>query len=433
MTFAQRFAFAGSGGGSLSARLELPAGPVRACAIFAHCFTCSKDVFATRRIASELALRGIAVMCFDFTGLGESEGEFADSNFSSNVEDLRRAAAHLKEQHGPAELLIGHSLGGAAVLAAALELPEVRAVVTIGAPADTEQVLSNFRAHLPALEDHGEAEVELAGRRFTIKRQFLKDVRSENLESKIHDLRRPLLILHSPTDEVVGIDNATRIFLAARHPKSFVALDAADHLLTRRQDAMFVADVVSAWSSRYLPDRSTEAESTVAEGVRVRATGQGRFQQVVQAGRHTLIADEPEAYGGLGSGPSPYEFLSTALGTCTSMTFQLYAERKNWTLPPFTVEVRHGKVHAKDCLHCVEGAVGMIDRFDRRIIFAEDPGEEVMAKAVEIAGKCPVHRTLESRSAILTEVATAQTTGNRIQLATASIGLGDALPAARKR
>jgi uncharacterized OsmC-like protein/pimeloyl-ACP methyl ester carboxylesterase len=404
MALIQRVTFTGSGGDPLAARLDLPPGPIRSYALFAHCFTCSKDLFATQRIASELARRGTAVLRFDFTGLGASGGEFANSNFSSNVEDLRRAAAYLAEHHGPVGLLIGHSLGGAAVLAAAAALPEVKAVVTIGAPADTEHVVSSFRAHVPAIEREGEAEVELAGRRFTITKQFLDDVRGQDLKARIHDLHRPLLILHAPTDEVVGIENAKRIFEAARHPKSFVSLDEADHLLTCREDAVFVAEVVSAWCSRYLPTQVGPTDAASYDGVRIRATGEGRFQQVVEVGRHRLIADEPESYGGLGSGPSPYDLLSAALGTCTSMTLQLYAEHKGWQLPSFTVEVHHAKVHAEDCADCIEGGSGKIDRFDRRITFSTAPGEEVKAKAIEIAGKCPVHRTLEARSVIVTSV-----------------------------
>ncbi len=404
MAQAQRITFPGSSGDLLAARLDLPAGPVRAYALFAHCFTCSKDLFAVQRIASELALRNIAVLRFDFTGLGASGGEFANTNFSSNVEDLRRAAAYLSEHHGPAEILIGHSLGGAAVLAVSGDLPEVKAVVTVGAPANADHVAANFHAHLPTIEQQGEAEVELAGRRFMIRRQFLDDLREQNLRGQIHTLRRPLLILHAPTDEVVGIENAKHIFEAALHPKSFVSLDGSDHLLTRREDAVFVAQIVSAWCGRYVAPQTSTSPETIVEGARARATGRGRFQQAVETGPHRLVADEPVSLGGHGSGPSPYDFLSIALSACTSMTFQLYAERKGWTLPPFTVEVRHAKVHAEDCAACVEGHGGLVDRFSREITFQNDPGEQVRAKLLEIAGKCPVHRTLEASSVIVTAV-----------------------------
>jgi uncharacterized OsmC-like protein/pimeloyl-ACP methyl ester carboxylesterase len=398
--------FPGSSGDPLAARLDLPLGQIRSYAIFAHCFTCSKDLFASRRIASELAARGIAVLRFDFTGLGASGGEFATSNFSSNVEDLRRAAQYLANHFGPAELLIGHSLGGAAVLAVAADLPQVRAVVTIGAPADTEHVIHNFSTDVPAIESRGEAEVELAGRPFTIQRQFLDDLRGQHLEAKIYDLGRPLLVLHAPGDEIVGIENAKRIFAAARHPKSFISLDDSDHLLTRHEDATFVAEVVSAWVGKYLSGSPGTEPAAHHDGVFVRASGEGRFQQVVEAGRHRLLADEPESYGGLDSGPSPYDLVAAGLGACTSMTLQLYAERKGWQLPPYTVEVRHAKVHADDCISCGEGRNGTIDQFERRITFETDPGPAVTEKIAEIADKCPVHRTLEARSEIVTKVET---------------------------
>jgi uncharacterized OsmC-like protein len=268
-------------------------------------------------------------------------------------------------------------------------------------------VIASFKAEVSAIETRGEATVELAGRRFTIRRQFLEDVRAQDIRAKLRDLRRPLLVLHAPGDDVVGIENAARIVEAARHPKSFVSLDRADHLLTRREDAVFVADVVSAWVTRYLAQAIEPADVAPIEGVRIRPTGESRFQQLVEAGPHRLVADEPEAFGGLGSGPSPYDYLSIALGACTSMTFQLYAERKGWQLPALTVEVHHAKVHAQDCATCVEGGTGFIDRFERTITFETDPGEEVRAKAAEIAGKCPVHRTLENRSTIVTTVAAA--------------------------
>ncbi len=402
-----KIAFPGSSGSPLAARLDLPLGPIRSYAIFAHCFTCSKDLFASRRIASELAMRGIAVLRFDFTGLGASGGEFATSNFSSNVEDLQRAAQYLASHFGPAELLIGHSLGGAAVLAVAADLPEVRAVVTLGAPADPEHVIHNFRKHVPVIESHGEAEVELAGRSFTIRRQFLDDVRGQHLAAKVHNLGRPLLVLHAPGDEIVGIENARQIYAAARHPKSFISLDEADHLLTRHEDAVFVAEVVSAWFGKYLPRQSSGEPAADHDGVLVRASGGGRFQHVVETGRHRLLADEPESYGGLDSGPSPYDFVAAGLGACTSMTLQLYAERKGWQLPPYTVEVWHAKVHADDCTNCGEGHNGKIDRFERRITFETDPGPAVTGKIGEIADKCPVHRTLEARSHIVTKVETA--------------------------
>jgi uncharacterized OsmC-like protein/pimeloyl-ACP methyl ester carboxylesterase len=401
-----RVEFTGSSGDILAARLDLPPGPVQGYAIFAHCFTCSKDLFAAHRIATELAARGIGVLRFDFTGLGASGGDFTNTNFSSNVEDLRLAAAWLREHAGPADILIGHSLGGAAVLAAAGDLPEARAVATIGAPADADHVIRNFHTQVPAIESAGEAEVELAGRHFTIRKQFLDDVRGQNLAAKIARMGKPLLVMHAPDDEVVGIENARRIFEAARHPKSFVALDGADHLLRRHDDAVFVAEIVAAWSRRYLPPRHEEAAPVA--GVRAWATAEGRFQHAVRAGRHALIADEPESYGGLDTGPSPYDFLAVGLAACTSMTVRLYAEHKGMQLPPFRVDVLHDKIHAEDCAGCAEGAGGKVDRFARRIVFDGALDEAGRAKIAEIADKCPVHRTLESRSVIATEIETAE-------------------------
>lgn len=266
MVRAQRIQFAGSSGDTLAARLDIPPGPVRSYAIFAHCFTCSKDLFASQRIASELTMCGIAVLRFDFTGLGASGGEFANSDFSSNVEDLLCASAYLASHFGPAEILIGHSLGGAAVLVSAANLHHVKAVAIIGAPADAEHVISSFRVHVPEIETKGQAVVELAGRHFTIRRQFLDDVRGQNLKKAVARLHKPLLILHAPADEIVGIENARAIYDAAKHPKSFVALDGADHLLTRREDAVFVAQIVSAWCSRYIPSLRDGREAADVDG-----------------------------------------------------------------------------------------------------------------------------------------------------------------------
>jgi len=398
----RRITFTGSQGDTLAARLDAPAGPIRAHALFAHCFTCSKDIFAASRIAAGLTQHGYAVLRFDFTGLGASEGEFANTNFSSNVEDLVRAAGHLREHFQAPTLLIGHSLGGAAVLAAAGDIPEAKAVATIAAPADAEHVIDNFKADIDEIERSGEAEVELAGRKFTIRKQLLDDVRGRTLTDRIAGLKRALLVMHAPLDETVGIDNATRIFTAAKHPKSFVSLDTADHLLTRRADAEYAADIIAAWASRFVGEPAEEA--VAAEGfVRVGETGLGKFQQQVVSGAHTLFADEPEEMGGLDSGPSPYDYLAIALGACTAMTLRLYAERKGLPLDHVEVEVSHGRVHAKDCAEC-DQREGLVDRFERRIALSGELSEEQRARLMEIADKCPVHRTLERSSAIVTRM-----------------------------
>jgi uncharacterized OsmC-like protein/pimeloyl-ACP methyl ester carboxylesterase len=396
----ERVEFAGAHGAALAARLDRPAGPVRATALLAHCFTCSKDLFAVRRIAGALAGHGIAVLRFDFTGLGASGGEFASTNFSSNVADVVAAADFLRSRGEAPALLIGHSLGGAAVLAAAGEIPEARAVATIGAPADAEHVVQSFAADEARIEEEGEAEVTLAGRRFTIRRQFLEDLRGQRLGERVAALRRPLMILHAPRDETVGIENAAAIYAAAKHPKSFVSLDDADHLLTRHEDAAFVADVLAAWSGRYLPPSTAENEA----GVRVTETGDGPFQVAMQAGPHAMLGDEPASVGGGGTGPSPYELLSMALGACTAMTLRMYARHKKLSLGRVSVAVEHGRVHAADCAEC-ETREGRIDRFER-VISVEGAVDAALAdKLVEIAGKCPVHRTLEAEAVVVTRLA----------------------------
>lgn len=393
----QKLTFKGHSGADLAARLDLPNGPIRAYALFAHCFTCSKDLLAARRIAAELARAGIAVLRFDFTGLGSSDGEFASTNFSTNLEDLVSAAAFLEAHYEAPSVLIGHSLGGAAVLAIAGKLASVKAVATIGAPSDTAHVLKNLGTSLEDIQQDGEAEVSLGGRAFRVKKQFVEDVRSHRVLDAVAGMHKPLLILHAPLDEIVGIDNATQIFLAAKHPKSYISLDQGDHLLTNPEDAAFAASAMCGWLSRYLPGDEPQGEVPI-EHVRVMETGQGTFQNAVQAGRHRLFADEPVSFGGLDTGPSPYDFLSIALGACTTMTLRLYAERKKLDLGRISVDVSHKKIHARDCEDCSDAtkAQGRIDRFERVIDVEKAVSPENRDKLIEIAGKCPVHRTLES-------------------------------------
>jgi putative redox protein len=402
-----RLTFSGSLGHELAARLDLPRGPVRAFALFAHCFTCSKDILAARRIAEKLAALGIAVLRFDFTGLGASDGELASTNFSSNVEDLVRAADHLRSHFAAPALLIGHSLGGAAVLAAAHRVPEATAVVTIAAPSDVAHVLQHLKADLARIERDGVASVTLADRTFTIRREFIEDAGAQNLKTRIAGLHKALLVMHAPIDQIVGIEHATAIFTTARHPKSFVSLDTADHLLTDPRDGAYAAEVIAAWASRFLPGEREEATAPDA-GVIVAETGAGKFQNAILAGHHRLLADEPAAAGGLGSGPSPYDYLAIALGACTSMTLRLYAEHKQLSLGRLTVQVKHGKVpveHCHDCGEAIAGRTGKIDRFERVIGVEGGVEAALAAKLVEIAGRCPVHRTLEAGSAVATRVA----------------------------
>lgn len=404
----EKLSFEGSLGTRLAARLDLPDGPPKAYAIFAHCFTCSKETHAAARVADALANQGIAVLRFDFTGLGGSGGDFASTSFSSNIDDIKLAADHLRKHYEAPNILIGHSLGGAAVLAVAGSIPEVRAVATINAPADAAHVTHSFGSKTSDIERDGAAEVSLAGRLFTIRRDFLEDIRTQPLEERIRGMRRALLVFHAPGDTVVGIENAGQIFGAAKHPKSFVSLDGADHLLTRKADATYVASVLASWASRYLPEDPTQAvaESTTVEPgvVKVTESGNGKFTEDILAGHHRMNADEPVSVGGNDVGPSPYDFLAAALGACTAMTLRMYADRKGLELGKVSVAVSHAKVHAQDCAEC-EGRDGRIDRFERVISVAGTVPEEVADKIVEIAGKCPVHRTLETQAVVVTKFA----------------------------
>jgi putative redox protein len=403
----QRFQFKGADGQQLAAALDLPDSAPRAYALFAHCFTCSKDTLAAKRIATALSAKGIAVLRFDFTGLGSSEGDFANSTFSSNVADLIAAADHLRDTSKAPALLIGHSLGGAAVLAAAARIPDAKAIVTIAAPSDPAHVTGLFAEHIDAIRAEGAVEVSLTGRPFTIKRAFLDDIAEHNLIAAVATLRRPLLIMHAPTDDTVGIDNATKIFIAAKHPKSFVSLADANHLLTDKNDAIYVADVIASWAERYLDPVAPLAVTAASElppGVTVRETGQGKFQQMISVGRHRLVADEPVAVGGEDSGPGPYDLLLAALGACTSMTIRLYADRKALPLQRTAVTLNHRKIHAEDCAEC-ETKAGMLDQIERVIAMEGALDAEQRAKLLEIADKCPVHRTLTSEVRILTRLA----------------------------
>jgi putative redox protein len=399
---ADRFDFPNGQGQRLAGLLDLPSGPPRAYALFAHCFTCGKDIRAAQLIAEALTALGIAVLRFDFTGLGGSEGEFANSTFSSNVSDLIAACAELRRTRAAPAILIGHSLGGAAMLAAAGDIPEARAVVTIGAPSDPGHVTGLFKERLDELGTRTDIDVVLAGRSFRIGRDFVEDVRGQVLSRHISSLRKALLIFHSPEDAIVGIDNASTIFMAAKHPKSFVSLAGADHLLSRRRDASYVANVLAAWAERYLdvsplaPDLPEPAATVV-----VRETRGGKFQQEIRAGRHRLLSDEPPQVGGSDSGPSPYDLLLGALGACTSMTLRLYAENKALALRRVTVRLSHSRIHAADCETC-ETQSGMLDRIERSIELDGDLDDAQRVRLLEIADKCPVHRTLTSEIDIRT-------------------------------
>ena len=397
----ERFTFEGHDGAQLAARLDMPDGPHLATALFAHCFTCSKDIPAARRISARLAGVGIAVLRFDFTGLGHSEGEFENTSFTSNVSDLVAAAQALTARGMAPDLLIGHSLGGAAVLGAAGQIESAKAVVTIGAPFDPAHVIHNFGSALDRIESEGVAEVDLGGRPVRIGKGFVEDVKAEALSTRIAGLRRALLVLHAPRDKVVGIDNAAEIFKAAKHPKSFVTLDDADHLITRAEDAEYAAEVIAAWARRYLSLRAPCPPPGAPEGiVRVSEADADGFLQDVQSGPdHHALADEPVAYGGTNKGMSPYGFLAAGLGACTSMTIRMYARRKGWPLDHVRVDVNHDKVHAQDA---EAGKGEKADTFTRVIYLTGDLDADQRARLLEVADKCPVHRTLERTSQITT-------------------------------
>ncbi len=403
----ERFQFTGSEGQQLAASLDTPEREPIAYALFAHCFTCGKDVLAAKRIAVALAARGIAVLRFDFTGLGSSEGDFANSTFSSNVADLVRAADHLRETRGAPAILIGHSLGGAAVLAAAGQIPDAKAVATIAAPSDPAHVTNFFKDKIDDIRKHGKVEVSLAGRPFSIKREFLDDIAEHSLMTHVAKLHKALLVMHSPTDDTVGIENATKIFVTAKHPKSFVSLSGADHLLTHKGDAAYVAEMIAAWATRYIePAAPAPAMDTgkAPRNVVVRETRNSKFQNAVIVGPHHLLADEPAAAGGEDTGPGPYDYVLAGLGACTSMTMRMYAERKSLPLERVTVTLSHNKIHAEDCAEC-ETKVGMLDQFDRVIAMEGALDAEQRKKLMEIADKCPVHRTLTSEIHIVTKEA----------------------------
>lgn len=395
--------FPGALGTPLAARLDTPVQTPLAYALVAHCFTCSKDNRAAAIISAALAERGIAVLRFDFTGLGGSEGDFANTNFSSNVGDLVAAAGFLRQRHRAPAILVGHSLGGAAVLAAAAGIPEARAVATIGAPFDPAHVLRLIKGSLETIAREGEVQVEIAGRPFRVRRQFLDDIAAQNQGEALAHLKKALLVLHSPRDTVVDIDNAARIFAAAKHPKSFVSLDPADHLISRREDAAYCGGVLAAWAERYLGAKTEELPSPPEGKVLVRETREGPFTESIIVGRHAIRADEPRASGGMDTGLSPYDLLAAALGACTAMTIRMYADLKKLPLEQVSVELKHQKIHAKDCESC-ETREGRVDRIERLIHLQGALDAAQRAKLLEIANKCPVHRTLNSEVFIPTRL-----------------------------
>jgi putative redox protein len=379
--------------GKLAGSLELPATTPRGFALFAHCFSCGKDSLAASRISRELSNLGVGVLRFDFTGLGGSEGDFANSHFSSNIEDLVAAADYLRENFAAPVLLIGHSLGGTAVLAAAERIEEAEAVVTIGAPDSPDHVIAQFGADVEKLESEGEADVTLGGRNFRIDRGFVEDLRQHPMEDRIRRLRKALLIMHSPIDATVNIAEAGNIFAAALHPKSFISLDGADHLLRRREDAEFVASTIAGWANRYFEADGTESAEQVEHGSVLVTEVNQQFLRHIYADDHDWLSDEPTRVGGDNSGPDPYELLLAALGSCTSMTLRMYANRKKWSVSDIRVTLSHERDHGADCERC-DQPDQVIDVIKRSIQVDGDLDEAQKARLLEIADRCPVHRTL---------------------------------------
>jgi len=397
--------FTGSDGNRLAGLLEQPDGKPSAFALFAHCFTCGKDIASASRVARALVARGYAVLRFDFTGIGSSDGDFANTNFSSNVQDLLAATDFLRSEWQAPALLIGHSLGGTAVLKAAESIAEARGVVTIGSPADASHVAKQFACDIDVIEQNGIAEVSLAGRPFTIKKQFLDDIATQSM-AHIRHLDKALLVMHSPNDITVSINEAEQIYKAAKHPKSFVSLDNADHLLSRKADAEYVAQTIAAWAGRYIgSEEQVIAQTTGITGGEVIVEEKNmKFTQNVTTDNHFWLADEPVSVGGSDLGPDPYEHLLAALGTCTSMTMRMYAKRKKWPLKQAKVHLRHYRDHGADCAHCDEDHP-QLDVIDREITLSGELDDAQRQRLMEIADRCPVHRTLHGKIKINTQQA----------------------------
>ncbi len=402
----QKLYFRNADGKRLAARLDLPLDEnPTAFAVFAHCFTCTKNFNAVVNINRALAMHGIAVLRFDFTGIGESEGDFSETSFSTNVADLISAAEFLKDAYEAPKLLIGHSLGGAAVIQAAKGIPSAEAVSTIAAPAELTGLLRFLDGPpLEKLEKDGEITINISGRNFKIKKRFLDDLRQDNMDEAIHALRQPFLIFHSPVDQIVSIDQAAKIFTAARHPKSFISLDKADHLLSNREDSLYVGLVLAAWASKYLKTSEKKyIQPELSDNRVIARTGKTGFRTEIIANGHSLVADEPISAGGANTGPTPYDLLVSALGACTAMTIRMYADHKKLPLDAIIARLRHQKIHAEDCQDC-DDSRSRIDFIEREIELQGDLDQPTRQRLLEIANRCPVHRTLESGSRIASKL-----------------------------
>jgi len=399
----QKVTFQNKEGQNLVGRLELPIDQhPHNFAIFAHCFTCNKNLSAVKNIGKALTSKGFAVLRFDFTGLGESEGDFADTNFSGNVEDLIAASDYLKENHQAPTLLVGHSLGGAAVIFAASEIESIKAVATIGAPSSPNHVTHLLKSGIDEINTSGKAVVNLSGRDFTIKKQFIEDIQNKSLPDTAKKLRKPLIVLHSPQDTTVGIKNAEEIYVAAHHPKSFVSLDGADHLLMNRQDSAYAGEVIAGWAQRYV-EIPNESNLKSKHQVVASLDAEDGFTTTMKVGNHAMTADEPTSFGGNDFGPSPYELVSAGLSACTAMTVQMYVRRKGWPLENIEVHTSYSKTHAEDCENCEENSA-KIDTFHREIKLTGDLDEKQIARILQIADKCPVHKTLHNETQVITKL-----------------------------
>lgn len=399
----KKLEFRNADGHLLSGRLELPMDrKPRHYALFAHCFTCGKDLRAARNLSLALTQEGFAVLRFDFTGLGQSGGDFSDTNFSSNVSDLVAAAEFLQSEYEPPALLVGHSLGGTAVIRAAAQLQSVKAVASIGAPFQPDHVLKLIEEDMDKIEKDGTATVDIAGRKFNIKSQFIKDLQNRAMEEVLGSKAmrgKSVLILHSPQDRVVEVENARHIYEAARHPKSFISLDGADHLLSDPEDSQYTGGVIAAWAGRYLKFEESETRSEEMVMARI---DEGPFLTEILAGEHHMLADEPRDIGGDNLGPTPYELVAAGLGACTAMTLKMYADRKKWPLAEVRVHLNYENKYVEDARNCESDQ--RIGRFTRTLEIAGDLDDKQRQRLLEIANKCPIHKTLKNGVHVSTEL-----------------------------
>jgi len=399
----EKINFINQDGVALVGRIELPADQQpHNFAVFAHCFTCTKNLSAVRNISRSLTSAGFGVLRFDFTGLGESDGDFADTNFSGNVEDLIAAANYLEKNYQAPALLVGHSLGGAAVIFAAAQLDSVSAVATIGAPSNPKHVQHLLRSSIEEIKQSGKATVNLGGRDFTIKKHFLEDLNAHSMQDTVKSMDKALLVMHSPQDFTVDIKNAEEIYVAAHHPKSFVSLDGADHLLLNKADSLYAGNVIAQWASRYVDIPEVEKLNSRSDVVASLSQDAGYTTQL-KLGNHYMISDEPESIGGNDFGPTPYDLLSAALSSCTAITVQMYVRRKGWDLKNIEVHTNYSKQHAVDCEHCDEDSA-KIDTFARDIKLEGDLDEKQIKRILQIADKCPVHKTLHNETQVVTKL-----------------------------